>query len=1125
MNNNESYFQKRELSNQWENLTKKANKLAENNQYSKAIYFHQQALYIGQQLWTKYQIPNLVANLNNLGNLYSDTGQYQEAESSHLQALEIQQQLFNGDHPGLVLSLNNLGFFYSEQGKYQKAEYYYQEALDMCQRIFRGDHLDVARSLNNLGSLYSKQGKYKQALSFSHKALEMHQRLFPGDHPGVAISLNNLGSRYSEQGMYEDATSYCQQSLEMFQRIFRGDHPYLADSLNSLGFLYSKQGMYLKAESHYKQALDIRKKIFTGDHPYVATSLNNLGCSYLEQGKYEETVSCFQQALEITQRFFKGDNPNIASILISLGSLYLTLEMHEECKECYQKALEIRTKIFRDDHDSLVDNFNKLGTSYIEQKEYMSANYFIQKALEMGRRMFQREHPYIALSLNKLGDIYSYKKQYEEALNHYQQALAIQQRIFLDVHPSIVQTYIRIGIVFTAINNHKEALIYFQAAVEMENKILSRILAASNEKDRLRYLNQIRATLNYYLSLVNKYFQNNSKIFKIILSLVIQRKAINIAAITALNAAIYSGRYPHLESEFQQLQSLSNQIIRLTINKNEIQLENSEQKLSVEIVNQRLTKAQKEYEELEKLLAAQVPEIQLKDDINYEAIASELPENATLVEFVRFRTFDFERRESREERYLAFVVPSQKPEQIVMVDLGEAEAIDILIKRFRNFLTSSNADLDSMVGYSRRKKSNKKSSKDKPSFVPSIQLKTYNSQASPAQELTKILYKPLHNYLEDTKHLIIAPDSVLSLLPFELLPREENLDTYLIDYYQSIRYITTARDLLRHKKPPLRSAGTPLVLADPDYDLCLSVPNSEPNLVYQQLPPSVVNSILKTNSQPSFASPTTKQLPKRMAEMKFDKFKQLDRLNATASLGKTIANRLQVKPYLGQEAVEPLIRNSKCPRILLLATHGVYLPNDEPVEEAETLIDDFNSWRRIQVSNPMMRSLLAFAGANSWITEVQIPETAGKGWLFAQDVSRLDLWANEMTILLACETGLGDLITGEGVFGLRSSFASAGAKTVIMSLWSIPEKASVLLMGQFFNYLDQGFDKSSALKQAQNYVRNVTVAELRQSEAGMKVLRELTNFDSLTPDREIQNSSDTKPLAHPIYWGAWICQG
>jgi CHAT domain-containing protein len=67
----------------------------------------------------------------------------------------------------------------------------------------------------------------------------------------------------------------------------------------------------------------------------------------------------------------------------------------------------------------------------------------------------------------------------------------------------------------------------------------------------------------------------------------------------------------------------------------------------------------------------------------------------------------------------------------------------------------------------------------------------------------------------------------------------------------------------------------------------------------------------------------------------------------------------------------------------------------------------------------MMRSGLALAGANTWLFGGTLPPQAGKGFVFAQDIASLDLWANELTVLSACDTARGDIKIGEGVFGLR----------------------------------------------------------------------------------------------------------
>jgi CHAT domain-containing protein len=216
---------------------------------------------------------------------------------------------------------------------------------------------------------------------------------------------------------------------------------------------------------------------------------------------------------------------------------------------------------------------------------------------------------------------------------------------------------------------------------------------------------------------------------------------------------------------------------------------------------------------------------------------------------------------------------------------------------------------------------------------------------------------------------------------------------------------------------------------------------------------------------------------------------------------------------------------------LLLATHGVFLPDSQdppqpPLKKGGLLTtpfsregDIFNRLSATKANNPMMRSGIALAGANTWIAGGDLPPDAGKGLLFAQDVAALDLWANELTVLSACNTAIGDVKIGEGVFGLRRAFAIAGAKTLLMSLWPVPDRATALLMQRFFDNLQRGLGRADALHEAQNYLRTITVGELRQFPLGMEVLDELLAENS--PDSQ----EDDTPLSHPFYWGAWVCQG
>ena len=218
------------------------------------------------------------------------------------------------------------------------------------------------------------------------------------------------------------------------------------------------------------------------------------------------------------------------------------------------------------------------------------------------------------------------------------------------------------------------------------------------------------------------------------------------------------------------------------------------------------------------------------------------------------------------------------------------------------------------------------------------------------------------------------------------------------------------------------------------------------------------------------------------------------------------------------------------PRVMLIATHGLFLPNSQDTDpeipdSAFNRSAPFARFSRAREQNPMMRSGLALAGANTWLSGGNLPQTAGKGFVLAQDIAALDLWANELTVLSACDTARGDIKIGEGVFGMRRAFAIAGTKTLVMSLWKFPDKATALLMNRFFDNLNHGIGRGQALLKAQNFIRNITGEELRQSDLEREVLAEFLVIPELSPETSISCQKSDKPLNHPFYWGAWICQG
>jgi CHAT domain-containing protein len=154
-----------------------------------------------------------------------------------------------------------------------------------------------------------------------------------------------------------------------------------------------------------------------------------------------------------------------------------------------------------------------------------------------------------------------------------------------------------------------------------------------------------------------------------------------------------------------------------------------------------------------------------------------------------------------------------------------------------------------------------------------------------------------------------------------------------------------------------------------------------------------------------------------------------------------------------------------------------------------------------------------------------VPADAEDGLLTAEDVSGLDLMATELAVLSACETGLGEVRTGEGVFGLRRAFTLAGAKTLVMSLWKVPDLSTTILMERFYNnLLKQGMSRDGALREAQLYTRDLTVSELRNAKQFSQDGPAENPVERLY-QRLARKGEDHRPFQAPQFWGAFICQG
>jgi CHAT domain-containing protein len=389
-------------------------------------------------------------------------------------------------------------------------------------------------------------------------------------------------------------------------------------------------------------------------------------------------------------------------------------------------------------------------------------------------------------------------------------------------------------------------------------------------------------------------------------------------------------------------------------------------------------------------------------------VRSAIPTDGALIEFAVYRSFDPKAPENPkafgESRYAAYVIRNQGGVQ--WAELGTEKEIDALIAQLRESLRD-------------------------PQRQDAHQL---------ARALDGKVMQPIRSLLGDAKQLLVSPDGELNLVPFAALVDQQG--RYLIQRY-SFTYLTSGRDLLR-LQVARESKSKPLVVANPSF-------GEQPA---EQL--AKANPATKPIARSSSRRRSVTSAPS-LADAYFAP------LDATAVEARAIQTLFPDANILtGVDATESAVKQVAAPRILHLATHGFFLSVPPAMAGASgTSTATRGNSASTKVENPLLRSGLAFAGANLR------NGSNDDGILTALEASGLNLWGTKLVVLSACDTGLGEVRNGEGVYGLRRAFFLAGTESLVMSLWPISDYTTRQLMTDYYRNLKQGMGRGEALRQVQ----------------------------------------------------------
>ena len=935
--------------------------------------------------------------------LFYFTGKLDSAVIYQESNLKLCRILFPGDYPQLAMSINTMAQIYNSTGRFSEAEILYKEALEIVKKVFKGDNPTTASAISNLAAFYQIAGKYNDSELLYKEALQMQRRLFKGDHFDLATSINNLATLYYNTYNYKEAESLLTEAYEMQRRLYKGDNSSLAQSINNMALFYYKSGNYTKAEPLFNEAYEMRKRLFKSDHPDIANSITSIGTFNKAKGNYSLAESLFLQAKEMLMRIYGIDNPILGEFFSDLGGLYLSMKKYPEAETYLKEALKLNKRILKVDHFSLARNMNDLAICYYYLHNYGEFETLLNEAYEMYNRISKSDNVHLATCKSNLAFYYTSNGNYAKADSLYKEALEMIRKIFKGDHIKVARCINNLAGSYKDHGRLRDAEPLFLESYNMTKRLAYRYFPYLNEKAKFDYWNTQKGIINDIYKFALDYYPQKPEILSQLYDINLATKGL---VINSQEKALQNAR--SLERTIENWRSTREKWVNLFQNPDKAK------RMGIDIDS--LEKVALSYETQ---ISAASPQFRRYIDttsITWRDVQNKLKPGEAAVEILQFINL----RKAKKDTsivYLALIIKNntkENPEIVIMDTTNELES-------------------ESIIKYQSLMDASKKNSKN--SYVKSSN-KSINDEL---KKLYNVFWKKINDKLEGISKVYLSPDGVYNKVNPNILINPET-DKYLIEE-KKICFLTNSKNLVEVERYKTESQATTqaTLIGNPNFDLPKKfIKSDSPKENFE------LNRALSFLPSKKIAS-----LPGTESEVK-DITKDLE------------ANKWQVNDYLGAQALESMVKKLKNPRILHLATHGVFLKDVEMIKELDMQEDRKEKY----VENPLLRSMLLFAGAQNTIRGETISGD-DDGILTAYEIMNLDLDNTELVVLSACNTGLGEVRNGEGVFGLQRAFQMAGAKAIIMSLWSVNDYATKELMTTFYDKWLSGKSKGDAFREAQ----------------------------------------------------------
>jgi CHAT domain-containing protein/tetratricopeptide (TPR) repeat protein len=978
--------------------------------------------------------PLVADTLDQLASVLIQLERFADAKARLDASMRIRELRAAQDEIGLSRTLELVGTLSRFAGPYADAEAPLDRALAIRNRL-TPRHPDTASAVMMRGDVLFLRGDSAGALRLWSMALVLAERTLGSDHPAIAEFLRRLGFAEFSAGKLTEARQRRERAFGIGERRLARCDPARTRLMNSLAESFRYDGEYFEARRLYGSALTTIEQCLGKTHSEYATYTFNDAAIAREIGDLAEADTLYERALQI---WIKGLGPDHAFVARGLDALAEVAAMRGQLarsRELYERALAIHRRQLGPNHPQVAWMLTNLARTVADEGATALAITYVDQAIAIFQKSGSSDEPdHVARVLELRGTLQMRAGNMAEARVSLTQALAERERIFGAAHPLAAETRAALAAVELARGQRDAALTAALDAEQIGRDHLRFTVRYLPERQAMAYAAKRPRGLDLALSVTAAAVPDDvSHVF----DSVIRSRGVVLDELAARRLASYSNTARGADvtaAATAARQRYANLVVRSLIEP---------------VPRPLLEEARKQKEDSERVLAERsvAGRVELaRASTGIDEVRHALPPRTVLVSFVRYdRTVVAgpPAATTLQPSYGAFVVRAGEM-KVAFAPLGPASTIETLVSDWRKAASGENTS--GMI------------TRDRAEAL----------YTTAADRLRRAVWDPIGAELRNAPRIFVVPDGTLNLVNIGALTDGEG--RFLVEGDAVIHYLSTERDIVIGGTAESRRRGTLLAVGNPAFD---------------------------EGGAPSRAQPaTTRSACEPEGPSRFG--------NLPGSLGE-VNEISQLWPRSGSSAVtvlsgatasETAVKNALSGRrVLHFATHGFFIGDGCPPEGSRSSGVARSSaavrFAEEGRENPLLLSGLALAGANRR-GSARLDED--DGILTAEEVAGLNLNGVEWAVLSACDTGLGEIRAGEGVFGLRRAFQVAGARTVIMSLWAVDDQATRAWM--------------RALYEAR-FRRGLSTADAVRA-ASVTVLR----------DRRARKQSTL-----PVYWAAFVAAG